>query len=92
MILFEADDAGYESWIAHHPGGYVLNTTRPPSRDYLLMHLVGCYHISEHSGSSVSKWTGNEYMKVCASRRVDLEAWASDRFGRSPDRCLHCSP
>ncbi len=57
-----------------------------------MMHLADCYHISEHSGPSGSKWTGNDYMKVCALRRVDLEAWVSDGFGRQPDRCMHCSP
>jgi hypothetical protein len=93
VLRFELDDVGYEAWIARRPGAFVINTTRPPTAGYLMMHLANCFHISvpDHRFTQ-SSWTGNDYMKFCAPRRQDLEAWSREEFGRDPDRCSSCDP
>lgn len=93
VTLFESDDEAYIRWSARHAGGYVINTYRPPSATYLYLHQAGCFHITVPDASYTSQsWTGNEYMKACAMRRLDLEEWARQNFGREPDRCKDCAP
>ena len=90
---FENNDAGYLRWTSRHGGGFILNTLRPPTGSYLFLHTAQCWHITVPDDSYTdSSWTGNQYMKICASRRQDLIAWAVDRFGREPDRCQTCDP
>jgi hypothetical protein len=42
MLHFVDDDPGYLGWVAAHPAGYVVNTTRLPSAGYLMMHRATC--------------------------------------------------
>lgn len=93
VIEFDGDDKGYLDWTDRNPGGYVINTTRPPSIGYLILHTATCHHITtpEHQFTSTS-WTGNNYSKVCSKLRRDVFAWALDRFGAELARCQTCDP
>jgi hypothetical protein len=35
---FRDDDPGYERWLAGHPALFVLNTSRNPAPNYLMLH------------------------------------------------------
>lgn len=87
MQRFVDDDAGFQSWIARYPDGYVLNTNRKPSPSYLILHRATCRTIAGDPISG-SRWTG-EYIKVCGDR-AELERWARAEVGAAPKPCVHC--
>src|SRR4051812_24819726 len=77
---FRDDDAGYEAWLTEHPSGWVVNARRPPSSAYLKLHRAACATISQLQ-AGYSRWTTGGYIKVCAERREELDAWAQGTFG-----------
>jgi hypothetical protein len=83
---FVDDDPGYLGWLAHHPGGFVLNTTRRPSAAYLLLHRANCWTITRLQPRA-STSTG-DYSKLCGDRG-ELETYAR-RLGGTPQACGHC--
>ena len=88
---FSNDDAGYEQWLATHPDGYVLNTTRLPSKSYLKGHRAGCPSIT-HLQRDQTTWTSGQYMKVCADSLDALGSWARQETGGTIDACGMCKP
>lgn len=66
MQYFVDDDQGYLGWIATHPAGYVLNTTRSPSAAYLMLHRANCWTISRLQPRAMT-FTG-DYSKLCGNR------------------------
>ena len=88
MQIFIDDDAGYEQWLAVHPDGYVLNSTRgPTNKTPSMLHRAPCAHIAEPG----LKYTSGPYYKVCGVERDPLIVWA----GTQPRRltfCSHCMP
>ena len=86
MLLYVDDDASYLGWLAGHPDGFVLNTTRKPSASYLMLHRSTCWTINRLQPQATA-FTG-EYSKLCGSR-AELESEAR-RLGRSADCCGHC--
>ena len=91
MEVFENDDEGYLAWIATNPDGHVVNTTRPPSEDYLKLHSARCHTIGGTPAHGEA-WTRGQYMKVCAATIEELAQWARDQFGEGVelDECRIC--
>jgi hypothetical protein len=89
MVTFEDDDHGYLAWLAAHPNGYVVNTTRPPSRRYLKLHAAICRTIRGVPPNGTT-WTAGQYAKICAPTRGELGRWARRHFGANIDHCGHC--
>lgn len=83
---FVDDDPGYLGWLAHHPGGFVLNTTRRPSAAYLMLHRANCWTITRLQPRATT-FTG-DYSKLCGDRG-ELETYAR-RLGGTPQACGHC--
>ncbi|HUZ18952.1 MAG TPA: hypothetical protein VMU75_00055 [Acidimicrobiales bacterium] len=88
LVAFVDDDAGYLAWVARNPGGFVVNTTRSPHRDYLMLHRASCRHIS---GARRSRWT-HQYVKVCGPSAALLERWAATELAGEAVRCGLCQP
>jgi hypothetical protein len=86
LTAFIDDDAGYRAWLAANSGGFVLNTTRSPRADYLMLHRAGCRHIS---GDDTRSWTKN-YAKVCGPSQALLDEWATSTVSCAADRCPFC--
>ncbi len=74
VITFADDDAGYLTWIAQHPQGYVLNTARQPTADYLIAHRATCPTISGTPARG-EQWT-RDFLKHCAEHRAELRSFA----------------
>ena len=89
VTVFEDDDTGYLKWLKMNPEGYVLNTTRPPSTDYLKLHAATCPFIRGIHGTPPrgSSWTGS-YIKVCAPTRWELEQWLQKQFGSAGKKSM----
>ncbi len=88
LVAFVDDDRGYLAWLAANPGGYVVNTTRSPRPDYLMLHRASCRHIS---GADERRWTFN-YAKVCGPSQASLSAWAIQTVGAEALPCSLCEP
>lgn len=87
MPTFLDDDAGYLTWLARNPNGYVLNAYRNPTPGYLVLHRTSCHTISGEPARG-SRWT-HDYRKICG-QQLDLEQWAGDEFGATAERCGVC--
>ncbi len=87
---FRDDDAGYLTWLADHPDGYVINIGRGHSAAEAKVHHAGCWTINGKNPRG-GVWTG-PYVKVCAEHLVDLEQWAADQVGQSLPPCGTCRP
>jgi hypothetical protein len=44
-----ATDRDYQRWLGENRNGFVVNTTRDYSPDYMVLHRASCRHISEPS-------------------------------------------
>src|SRR5205085_7162313 len=86
VVIFRDDDAGFFDWLDDHPNGFFVNTERNPKPTYLVLHVSDCSHFDR---SPSLKWT-HEYVKVCADRRDELEAWAEERVGGEITLCRSC--
>ena len=81
----------YLGWLAAHPDGFVVNTSRPKaSAGYLKLHAATCRSISELQ-PRYRHFTGGAYQKACSTDRAELERWARGIGGRL-DPCGRCRP
>jgi hypothetical protein len=78
MIEFRDDEAGYLSWIASNPDGFVLNVRRTPDPDYVVLHRASCRSIS--TTREPGAYTCRGYRKICAADMHELR-FAAGRDG-----------
>lgn len=86
---FDMDEPGYIDWCANHPGGYVLNTRRPPDAKYAVLHRASCRTIDPAAPKSRGGFTGPSYLKCCAETTADLRAASEYPFSKI---CKLCRP
>jgi len=84
-VFVDADDA-YLDWLGNHPHGFVLNCDRRPKPSYLVLHRARCGFLRPRG-----TLTG-AYIKVCADGPREIEAWAREQTGASPEPCRRCRP
>jgi hypothetical protein len=93
--VFDSDEE-YFRWLVDNPTGFVLNTWRPSSPSYIVLHRASCRHISEPTHENEpGGFTERRYAKIGATDIEALRDWAAEH-GR-PDRsfsneCSHCKP
>ena len=87
---FVDDDAGYLSWIRQHGRGFVLNCTRNPSSDYLILHRATCPSITGEPARG-RLWT-DQYIKVCSTAASAIQDWARRQTGTTARPCGMCHP
>lgn len=90
LHLFEDDDEGYVAWISKHKFGFVLNSERPPTPNYLKLHRSSCSTVREQIGEG-EYWT-RTYLKACSERKSSLIDWAESKTQSKPDSCPFCEP
>lgn len=74
-VVFASGDGPYQRWMARHPRGFVISTTREPSTDCSL-HRAGCSHVSDYGTTQTDGcFTMKSTIKVCSESREALEAW-----------------
>lgn len=95
--FFNDDDDGYQRWLADHPNGYVVNTSRTISPTYMVLHRATCRSISEYKPQHApGAFTERDFVKACADTVVDLRRWVRGH-GRpdgsfTSDTCPQCKP
>jgi hypothetical protein len=87
---FVDKDAEYLNWIESHPEGFVVNTTRFPTANYLKLHRASCRTISGEPSRGI-QWT-IDYRKACSSDVGPLENWARRKTGGELQPCGLCKP
>ena len=90
MQRFVNDDAGYLSWLAAHPRGWVLNTYPHVTSAYLILHRAACRTVNRPLGPG-RRWT-ELYGKSCGDDRRELETWALRETGKPVKPCAICLP
>ena len=46
--LFIDDDRSYQDWLQGHPNGFVVNTSKNPSPEYMILHRATCARITRY--------------------------------------------
>jgi hypothetical protein len=82
---FRNDDAGYLSWLAAHPEGYVVNIQKRYAPADARMHRASCSALRNRTGAQT-----DDYLKVCADQLAELESWAINHVGREIQHCARC--
>ena len=88
VTLFDNDDAGYLSWIASFPNGFVINIDRAE-----LLPQYPMVHAASHraiSSPSIGNFTTGDYVKYCCDDLAELKSFAMDHFRMPLTRCLQC--
>jgi hypothetical protein len=75
-----AEEPTYRRWIDAHPHGFVLNTRKIPSEEYLILH---------RTGSPCLAWQNplRAYSKLCGDR-ADIDHHVARIFRIDP-RAIH---
>ena len=89
VIVFEhGDDEGYRAWIAKHRGGYVINIAKSFNLSEACLHQATCHTINDQPARG-EVFVG-DYVKVCGTRRIDLEDWSDIMLGTTVPPCSIC--
>ncbi len=90
-----ADEVPYLRWLDNHPDGFVLNAGRRPSTRSANLHRATCWTIRFATRATTpSPFTGESYIKVCATTDAELLTWRQRERGRDGFRlrCAFCAP
>jgi hypothetical protein len=91
------NDAGYEDWLAAHPGAFLANLSNPPGGTYFRIHRATCTLPDRSKPGNTNPRTGGRYSKVTADTVAELVAWARanlpalQRFTEA-NYCKRCAP
>jgi hypothetical protein len=83
--VFEDNDAGYREWLYAHLSGYVVNAQRGSNPGEPILHRATCDTITPTPDRGFT----TAYVKVCADKRWELDAWARES-GRRLSACPFC--
>lgn len=88
---FIDDDQGFLGWKETHVDGFVLNTSRRPRADYLMLHRATCPHLRRPDPDV--HWT-KSFIKICSTQVDDLVRWANQHLPGQPQLrpCKWCKP
>jgi hypothetical protein len=89
VVVFDAGDEPYRSWLSANPRGFVLNVARDPKSSYLKLHRPWCGYIA--APRKPGAYTERQYIKICAARREALEDWARRTAGGRLDPGCSCN-
>ncbi|AEV76446.1 hypothetical protein MycrhN_5984 [Mycolicibacterium rhodesiae NBB3] len=77
VVFKDGNDQGYREWVRLHKGGYVLNIERTLNANNVILHQASCPSINGEPARG-DVFVGDSYIKVCASRKPELEQWADE--------------
>ena len=89
VTMFDHDDGRYVPWTREWPRGFVLNTYRAPTPDYLVLHRAFCRTITQLD-EDAQTWTSGDFVKVCSTSRELVTQWARRSAGSTPTAECHC--
>ena len=92
--MFDNNDDLYQKWLAENPDGFVINTTRDYSKDYMVLHKATCSSISKYTNmAQPGGFTERRYIKICSDTIEDLENWVRKQGAITfTKECGKCAP
>ncbi len=92
-VAFKEQEGAYFDWIFDNPSGYVLNTPRKPSANYMVLHRATCVTVSRYLGKAKDGgFTDRQFIKVCAKSIPELRQWALAHGAHTFSKhCAHCA-
>ena len=90
MLIYDAAEQAYLSWVHAHPDGYVLNAPKSDGSDlhYAMLHRATCRSISSDQRTN---YTTTSYNKVCSLKKQELVDWGRKHSSNFKE-CLLCKP
>ncbi len=93
---FRDNDKEYQKWLSENPNGFVVNTQRNCSSDYMVLHRSTCFLICKYTDIArpVGGFTERQYIKICSSSIDELKDHIKDRYGANnfSKICSRCNP
>lgn len=89
LVIFDHDDPGYTAWVREWPLGWIINTYRRATADYVVLHRAYCRAITQLD-SEATTWTAGEFVKVCSTSRTLVTQWAIEATGVMPSTGCQC--
>jgi hypothetical protein len=91
----DGDDA-YLRWLDQHPQGFIINTTRNKSPNYMVLHRADCKTIRTYTRmAQPGGFTERQYIKICATDVASLRDWVRHNGradGSFTSECPLCKP
>ena len=93
-VIFENKEKQYQDWLRSNPDGYVLNTTKNISVEYMPLHCSACLKISKYMiNMAKDAFTGQQYIKICSTNPEELFKWIRQKGGKGFTKlCSTCNP
>lgn len=89
MIIIFEKQFEYLSWLTQNRNGFVVDTTSPPSSNFLMLHHAICTEV-EPSDNDEEPCIGEESLKICSASLDELRLWAADWFNANLLHCEQC--
>lgn len=94
--LFVDDERTYLRRLDANPGGFVVNSLRSPSPNYVVLHRASCPSMLRYTMiARQGGFTEHGYAKACATTTTELGGWTAEhgRLGGSLSAiCPMCRP
>jgi serine/threonine-protein kinase len=94
-VEFIGNDEAYLRWLGEHEDGYVVNTHRSVTPNYMVLHKAACGMIKSAQGVAPGGFTERDYIKVCSDGIEGLRAWVRQHGrpdGSFSSSCNICKP
>ena len=92
---FTDNDEKYQKWLAQNPNGFVVNTPRNRSTDYMVLHRATCSLIRNYTEmAQPGGFTERQYIKICSNDIKKIEEWIIDKYRAITFSkiCSRCDP
>jgi len=90
MICIPTNDDEYYQWLGGNERGYVLNSDKSLKNvTHSMLHRAACDHINDES---TPNFTTAQRLKICLTKREDLEYWLRQYDGMELKLCKSCTP
>jgi hypothetical protein len=92
-VLIPKTDKEYQNWIKDHLVGFVANTYKVPSSNYMVLHTHRCRTINEQSSvAGEDGFTNKDYTKICSDSIQSLDSWLDENNFSFSKECQKCNP
>ncbi|WP_420479760.1 hypothetical protein [Brevundimonas sp. FT23028] len=92
MIRFDSSDDEYLGWISGHSNGFVVNSRRSPTSEYLVLHRASCPSIDGRVQGVPGAYTERDYTKFASEDLDDLRSGLAPISSRFSAVCQRCAP
>jgi len=89
--IYIDDNEGYLCWLEENAMGFIVNSYRHPTPDYLILHKATCGTI-RHATRGEGNWTNTGFIKICSLDKTKLSEWAESQVRGDLKPCQICKP